>query len=861
MSIWNRLGAFLGRRNLEKPDGRPLYAYKCLDREFNELLTAFRLAVRQGLRPGHLELGAEAMFCLLGAEWWRHHHSGGSWKWHGIFEELGWGDVNASAIRPIVRDGIKYWRRHLLDLPHGTGYLVTLACEGGLPLKLIQGEASSLKRYFKKLAVDFARYRPGGTSPEELARRAGEALPVSLRQEEVYHLCGQLMARIFELQGQVGESRTPILDLDRMDPHWRDSLPLVVEDDAARALLNGLVKDVQRAARGRPGGFRLIRRLERTAAGWLLSSELLCPKTVDSEHLAGLFELTDDQLSGRMNLSAVDSNGASSPLALLSELPNPDDDARTFQVEVPARVQRGRSGLIALHPYEVQLHADTASSEPVAVPGGNEPSELPWVFVQIKEQPDRFQLAGEGTVRTKADVALVLVGHACTSTLDEGSRLDQVGDIPEIERRIFELSGAARFIDEDGGCFRVHTSQEADEAYEYRLLGRKPPWGRRKPIFLGLPKLRVYRRTEERTVPHKTISPMQLEWRRAAAGSRWRGTPTGCRGSVLVRYRSGNTVFYQARAMVAPPEAQVRLEPGKTLDQGRIHLEQFCGDAVGIEAREGLETVVETRPDSTSQIVRCRCDGDTLPDVPLFVRWEDGAELPLSLPFPSRGARFINRRGNTLQSEAFLSLDELPGVRVMATSISDSERFRVVAKFVAHDTVPALTRVLHLEEMLQQVDAGVHELDLRRIQPHLESVFALSLDLEAMIQLRVEATRGDPIPRRVLFVKRFDLSLKLNKDDGTFRIAETEASADAMEKIADLRFEATRLWRPTAAAEDLAHTEPTSWTFDPAARAPGPWMITGWQDARLCTRPTLWEVAPSPHSSPEFVQEASAEES
>lgn len=60
-----------------------------------------------------------------------------------------------------------------LPCEHGQQYLVTLACEGGLPLRLVQRENHSLRRYFRAVIEEFRFHRRLGASPEELAGRVG----------------------------------------------------------------------------------------------------------------------------------------------------------------------------------------------------------------------------------------------------------------------------------------------------------------------------------------------------------------------------------------------------------------------------------------------------------------------------------------------------------------------------------------------------------------------------------------------------------------------------------------------------------------------------------------------------------------
>jgi hypothetical protein len=110
----------------------------------------------------------------------------------------------------LVELGLRFWQRRLLTTGAGRAFLLTLACEGGLPLNLVHKEGAKLRSFFKALLEEFQLYRRAGLSPEQLAENVRNRLPKSLRQPVVYALSGQLVDAIWKLQAQVGGSSTPL---------------------------------------------------------------------------------------------------------------------------------------------------------------------------------------------------------------------------------------------------------------------------------------------------------------------------------------------------------------------------------------------------------------------------------------------------------------------------------------------------------------------------------------------------------------------------------------------------------------------------------------------------------------------------
>ena len=164
MSEKNWLLSFLNEHiNTSKPDGRPLYAYKCKDEAYNQLKELMGKMFSTA-RSGYPSLTFAPMFCLFAAETWRRKHDGGPWKWETVFNEINEMTPNYPQIYDWLQNGLAYWERTILQsLTDKHLYLITIACEGGLPLLLLRNENARLSRYFKQLlhAYHYERRLPG----------------------------------------------------------------------------------------------------------------------------------------------------------------------------------------------------------------------------------------------------------------------------------------------------------------------------------------------------------------------------------------------------------------------------------------------------------------------------------------------------------------------------------------------------------------------------------------------------------------------------------------------------------------------------------------------------------------------------
>jgi hypothetical protein len=185
------------------------------------------------------------MFCVYAAETFRRQHTGGPWTWETVFDEIGHATPAEQSLYAWVKKGLRHFKRPLLRSRNGgrREFLVTLACEGGLPLRLLHKENAHLSRYFRELLTAYHRERHSpGCEATDIARQvAARYLPASLRHEVVFKLSGDLIQAIVQLQEQVADATDPIMSLDRTQPAWRDELPLPVDDATVEALLRNLV--------------------------------------------------------------------------------------------------------------------------------------------------------------------------------------------------------------------------------------------------------------------------------------------------------------------------------------------------------------------------------------------------------------------------------------------------------------------------------------------------------------------------------------------------------------------------------------------------------------------------------------------
>lgn len=213
MSLINWLGNFLEKRNCDesKPDDRPLYAYRCTDDEFSEMHTLL-IEAEKRISNGKFHLGytlaTENLFTLYCAEWWRRSYKGGVWKWDPIKETLGWSFCDWHTSADFVRKGLRYWKRDLISTGAGTQYLLSVASEGGIPINVLERDATAFKNYLKAIIREYGYYAQSGLSAAQISEENLFRLPASWRQPQIANLAGQLLRKFGTLKLKLETSLT-----------------------------------------------------------------------------------------------------------------------------------------------------------------------------------------------------------------------------------------------------------------------------------------------------------------------------------------------------------------------------------------------------------------------------------------------------------------------------------------------------------------------------------------------------------------------------------------------------------------------------------------------------------------------------
>ncbi len=854
---------FLTTRGLSKPNGRPLYRYRIKPEEFEELGAILPHELR---RPqfGARRIGPKGAmaFCLWASEWWHRNYEAGAWKWMPLLTALETpalapGGSRYAELQDLVARGLRAWGRTIYRVGPARGYLVTLACEGGLPLKLILRAETHLRHYLKGVLEEFKFFRATDTPARDLAERLRHRLPRAWQREAVYELSGELIEAVWLLQHELGPTETPVQDLDRRRPGWREEFPVRISDQVARTLLNDLLVEAVKVARRARIDVRWNVELAPVAAGnWELRGSFHIPATMSEEAFKRLFD-SWAHAPRRFDLGVQTAMGRFRALALGTER-RTDDNRRSFRLEpFPAASRANTTGLRGSRRLIARTHNERCPTD--LFQGSSGLGDAAWVFVpQGSDEAARpmCRLIGQGTVRVKEPCAFVAVDARVSPDTREGEA-KRVGSIRnERGRVVYRVTGRVAFLAEDG--FRTVVETEATSGVanvEYHLLGREKRFvAGTTSAFLGGPSL--YMRRDGELV--RRIPEQDLQWKPNVPGGRWTeyssvavDSGTIC-GSGWLRYVKNDEIRQTVSTCILPKDADIELLPSSDPTHGELRLTGF-GDIVAIAQPTPSLTFESRVGPGWYRLALCAL-GDVPREVGVVVDWRGQGRAEFTLPFPARRAAFVGADGIPMPPDARLAQGSLAGVRAEVI-VPETARFKIQGQYSGRDAAAVRRRSGLFAREIPAVGFGHHVLDLAELDHDITERLALTDRPDAAVRLTIVSpeSRDAPKPASVS-VSRFDLGFELRGDGSTSVGLDRRWRRTPQENLRSLQVEILPLIEPDLDPIPLERCDGDAWRIRQDRLEPGPHLILGRQGDWYRVQPMPWYFAPrgkaeEPHSS------------
>lgn len=812
-----------------RTDGRPLYAYRCTEQAYQQFKEQIGQDVSDAI-AGRSPVGFEACFCIYAAETFRREHREGAWTWVTVFDPLGAEPPSGQIIVKWVEAGLQYWGREVITGSQGRRMaLASIACEGGLPLKLLHKEGAHLRRFFHGMLKDHHE-RPGYISDfVTLAKHHIHVLPKTLRNEEVIQMAADLISRTVELQAIVGDAQDPIAALDEREATWRTTLPIRLEDEDAATLFQNLVeqsREFSLSAKQKPKWVGLLE--EVSTDRFAVKKSVRLPSRLSGDAMS---QLTGGDTKPRLTLT-LNIGEKSEPIASLTKVMARGDQPESYKIEWLKRDYVHINGSAVTAPHVVVLQ-DNQKQHDLPMENSDEWGESPWVFLPGKDAKIWHWFA-EGSAKARHDEVMVAVPDECLVG-ESSSGVKYVGHVPEVNRSIYHVTDSLRIYTPDDDQYQIRCNQSDDTNDIPQLRGpclQKVISSR--PVHRGMPRFHDVSGAFSRE-----ISTTKHQWRRIGDSGAWVSGKDGCVGRVWIRLVDSETGIERIRksADVVPEDTNIERSIGHQNQAGYYQI--AASGLISVKALNGNGVKVAPVKHSHERaefVAECRSvsDGGMRP-VLFELEWSKKRALKLELPYPQRGATF-QLEGRPLNDGELVPLDRLYGTWLHVQKPAGPERFLLDMELVGGGTGIG---PLGGKEQLPPLDQGELRVNLGLWADQIKYLLAAKDDAEARVRVAVLTQHSEMLSG--IDVARYDAAITPVRESNCVQLP-----LEVVEKIGSdwhnrVSVSLVPLWEPSSSPRFLKMRDdaPGQWQI-PGDLEPGPWWVIGRDGEWARFRPLLW---------------------
>lgn len=814
---------FLDKRDLNKPDGRPLYAYLTSKNEFDKFEITFYNWLKRQLQHKSLNRLVETdvhfnfFFVLYAAEWWKRKYKGGNWSWTPILQDLALNpdDWTAPKRSKCIEKGFDTWQISLKS-NLGLRYLGSVALHGGLPMRLLAENNTSIGFVLQRtvnLIEGKVVYKGLIISWIESLK---EYLPKTYQKNEIYHLLANVIQTILEFKNSVGSDKpSEIIEAwERDEKKWINELPLDAGQSNIKNLLKRLVRDVASTSVKQEKieiEFNRTLLLNRQENRSELRGEVIFPVSITVEELRNFFNIP----------SAVNLDQR---MTIVTEIGD-------YSVDVPIRKVAGQEKirfekkaitspqLVCDGACELRLRTKKGQQWSNKIRNG-EPLQidLPWIFVSEGDSEENsFRFHGQGSHKISNDEAFVIIPENCTIPNNELFGRQVLAELNG--RKIIHLKDQIELKADDGEDYRIRTGQARGLENTYWLIGDRVRdfFKTNRDVFRGIPELR-----------NKNDSGYQedkvLIWKWAKGNEK--KVFNKIYGPVTVKVQSGIYTDWKKSIIVLPINSSECLIHGRSPQEGKWKFYNW-----NLAELNSKNPKVQISKKGTDEF-RFLYLGKGRPPESVLVKalWpRNPNSATLELKFPGKGCRIFDATGEEISNDSRIGIGEIYGTRLFA-ALGNKQMAQLHLELVDQKTNQSNLYNLDTNSNLGQVD-------LRLIDYKSDIEFLLSasdhLDKSVRITFKAEGIR-----RTSIYVARYSVFPEI-KGNKWLYIPKNQLERINLHQNSNADLLAQRLDVPGVASINLVVTESGLIEIPEEKMSPGPWYIYVDENSDYAIRPRI----------------------
>lgn len=821
-------------RNLQKPDGRPLYAYRLTDTEFDCLKQLLTRKDHRDIQTMGEENHFLTCWFLYAAEWWKRCYSGGAWSWTPIFQAINFDDLESLKRTEWVEAASNFWRLKDETLG-GKRFLGKVVVNGGLPLKLIKEADGKLYGILHATLGEALRSTSPLSSVQLLTQIELQSsyLPKSYRQATVYGLLAQVINTVLALKNSIPANSEvdPVSQLDRQNPEWLTQFPLQIDSDSARQLLVKLIRQAVANPKQTKQQFTVARhiRFNDDATEWEFECGIEASPRFSAQTLGAM--LKRDELDLPVTIDLV-IKGERSAITV-GQLQRRDSDymIKLTHPTLPdtffhqsLRLEASRFGQLL---GSIELESSEAPDP-----------EVPWVFEDNETYP---RLIWAGSRRLVNSSCYLLIPE--TASLKEGN--DNICVITIYRHRsLIKIKEGKAQIECNNELYEVICGSNTYQTSDSIIWGSNRVFIESSPsyIFLGKPRLELIDSEGIR----KLVPSNELFWRTRQHESSIDQIRSFGVGTIY--WRQHGKVMLRQRAVCLPssrnsnssvitPPIDIKFQDhGKTSGQIRLN-----GWPAALITCSTEDVHIQCDQVDNGWIVDVTSDIAPPPlTIDLHLTWKDGQNQVISMPFPVEGAFIVNDSNQPIDQKGIISLHELNFLHVNLRAKSTRNwqiRLQLIGAKAFSHTPMQLIRCRKTPENTSMVR-------LYDLREQVRRLLSLCDDLDARVQISFEY--GE-ISKASLHVARYSHLLDKEMGKGWVTIDNASTKVVTTEILEKISLRTVPLLECDQAPRGLSKitsegTHTGNWAFEPELKQPGLWLIYPSEESSIYPRALLWFV-------------------
>lgn len=392
-----------------------------------------------------------AVFVAYCAEWFRRESSSTFLRWNDPAPNI-FSQIPDDQKRELTEVGLRMWGRPLRKINDRRRFLLSIALEGGFPVRLLrEGARGWLKEYLRAVMRRAIAFRVN--EQDEILTIAHEErgrMRQSYQHDDFIALCSELIATLIQLRSEAEANQHLAIRnsslLDSIHPGWRDTLPIYVptaDEALVDELLTGLLNE--RMTGLNTEGVEVCRYLIRRNDVWNSAIQLLADGVVPSTKLS--------HLATGKRYRAVATGALSDHIAAeLALFEPPLANHPRWRVRPYARTTKLLTGFRFDDAVTVALSSSEGMSYPWVWPKGNAIRSDILIFeLDGTSTPDQeiLRLVGTGSYSGRSPSLYVLVPSDWTISPKSPNDVFRMEALPAQERQLVLISEATYFKSPD----------------------------------------------------------------------------------------------------------------------------------------------------------------------------------------------------------------------------------------------------------------------------------------------------------------------------------------------------------------------------------------------------------------------------